>query len=379
MQRLPSPPQTFKERDMQYLGENPEDILARREWDGADERRQNEWKRRAKQRLQRFPHLSTDPKKEGDLIRIRDSRRKAEDMPSPAAAANDPLRNIFVVSLERRPSKRDHAIRQILECGLAAGESYIVNAVDGDGIVTQKSLHDKDAGVFPGYVGHNMHPIGLTTGEAGCFMSHYSIWLYMHEHNIPYAVILEDDFEIVNPPAFKQAVREVVDEACNSGTWDLLYLSRYPVSFDIQRLSKSLCIPGFSYWTVAYILTLNGARKLLNADGLKNMIGLDDWFSVLDRENVDDACVKPFTERYRSFFPHVLRRLAVVPPLIMPMKGAFFSSDTAKLRKDTRFIADLPIGGSPCLQEWRPGSRARAPGFSSRTPIKEEKLQTCPT
>jgi len=106
-----------------------------------------------------------------------------------------------------------------------------------------------------------MHPIGLTTGEAGCFMSHYSIWLYMHEHNIPYAVILEDDFEIVNPPAFKQAVREVVDEACNSGTWDLLYLSRYPVSFDIQRLSKSLCIPGFSYWTVAYILTLNGKRR----------------------------------------------------------------------------------------------------------------------
>lgn len=38
---------------------------------------------------------------------------------------------------------------------------------------------------------------------------------------------------------------------------------------------------GYSYWTLGYVLTLKGAKKLLAADPLKNMVPVDEYLPIL--------------------------------------------------------------------------------------------------
>jgi len=372
--------QQSMERDAAHLRQNTNEMIHRGHWDGGNISMQEKWQKRSTERFERFPDLGKE-----DLIPVPRREKLGTSSEERGLSLGDFIKHTFVVSLERRPLKRQQALRELEACGLAGAHSYLVNAVDGDGIKTQFDLKRKHAGVFPGYNGHKMHQISLSSGEAGCFMSHYSIWLYMHRNNISSALILEDDFEVLAENAaeklkFRSKVGEILQEISDRGlqdAWDLLYLSRYPVAIDYLRISKNLCIPGFSYWTIAYILTLSGARKLLNADGLNNMIGLDDWFSVLSEEPIDERCVEPYSKRYRSFFKRNLRRLAVVPPLIMPSKGAFLLSDTAKIRNENKFIKDLPLvdaglrgwegqaelaANASCMRDWKPSMRARAPG-----------------
>uniref|UniRef100_A0A7S0DSR7 Glycosyl transferase family 25 domain-containing protein n=2 Tax=Amorphochlora amoebiformis TaxID=1561963 RepID=A0A7S0DSR7_9EUKA len=354
-------------RDQTYLLQHVGEISERTEYDGVDVQTQHQWLRNARARLARFPAL------DDDLLPV---------APGGKELVEEIGKNVFVVSLERRPLKRRDAVRRLVESRLGG---YIVNAIDGDGITTKADLAAIGAGVFPGYQGHDLHNISLTTGEAGCFLSHYSIWHHIHKNRLPYALVLEDDFEILgSPETFREGVRKLLDEAKASagGKWDILYLSRYPITVDHKRISRSLVIPGFSYWTVAYIISLNGARKLLNKDGVRNMIGLDDWFSVLSKEPIESLACAPYTDRYRRFFACNLRRLAAIQPLIMPAKGAFWLSDTAKMRKNTRVIDDLPEGKGlenydlrlPVVRPWRKTLRAFPGSVACRAGVKPQGL-----
>jgi len=269
--------------------------------------------------------------------------------------------HVYVISLERRSIKRHEAMRELKKHNLSG---YIFNAVDGNGITSRRMLRMKGICPFPGYVGHTLHNISLTTGEIGCFCSHYSLWLHMHKNEIPCAIILEDDFHILDSKkflrqndTFRERLRSLLrstrslnvynqseaEQRNRTLPFDLLYLSRYPVSSDFRYFPDiGLSIPGFSYWTIGYVLTLAGARKLLNAKGLENMLGLDDWISLLAVEPIDSRSCAPKTQRYRSHLHKNLYRLACVPPLLMPREGAFWLSDTVFKRGAGRFEHELP-------------------------------------
>merc|ERR1712146_231873 len=105
----------------------------------------------------------------------------------------DPGEHIYVVSLARRPSKRLRALQELKAAGLRA---YILDAVDGDAVETQADVSCCGARVMPGYIGNSIHRLPLTTGEFGCFLSHWGIYEKIARENIPCALILEDDFDI---------------------------------------------------------------------------------------------------------------------------------------------------------------------------------------
>lgn len=45
--------------------------------------------------------------------------------------------------------------------------------------------------------------------------------------------------------------------------------------------SKQLVRPGYSYWTLGYMLSLPGARKLLDARPLDNLVPVDEFLPIL--------------------------------------------------------------------------------------------------
>lgn len=118
----------------------------------------------------------------------------------------------------------------------------------------------------------------VTPGEVGCSLSHYSIWKYMVEKQIPSMLILEEDFHPV------KELKDIIDYEIPE-EFDIFYLGRNPVGDDIEDVSDNIVKPGYSYNTHAYILTLSGAIKLLKYSFNYNLIPVDEFISAASSEH----------------------------------------------------------------------------------------------
>ncbi|CAK9009241.1 unnamed protein product [Durusdinium trenchii] len=145
-------------------------------------------------------------------------------------------------------------------------------------------------------------------------MSHFTIWHHMVKHQIPAALILEDDFDL--QPDFATKLGEYLEEA-RGYDWNLMYVGRSPTEADWTRLSAHVVEPGYTLWTVGYILRLEGAKALLDAQVERAFLPLDDFFSVAAGRGMD--CF--YNDKVLEWKPHVpvlLRPFALTPPLVMP-------------------------------------------------------------
>lgn len=252
-----------------------------------------------------------------------------------AEALGDPGDNIFIINLPRRPAKLKHVLAQLHAEGLNA---KIVDAIDGDAFTSQEEIAKLGASTLPNYCGHKHTLPHLTTGQLGCFMSHFTIWHYMVEHSIPSALILEDDFDLQEN--FRERLGNYLEEA-RSHDWNLMYLGRSPTEPDISRISAHLAQPGYTLWTVGYIFKLDAARALVEANVETRLAPLDHYFSVAMGQGFSGHWNENAVE-WSKYIPQVLRGLAITPPLVMPYVGSMFLSDTAMLRNGTKFVTDLP-------------------------------------
>ena len=115
-------------------------------------------------------------------------------------------------------------------------------------------------------------------------MSHHSIWLDMLKKNHSEVIVFEDDLNI--QPNFRERLKEVKDELA-SMKWDFIFIGRqisklvivlFPNSVETEFIhyphlgnpneakvkdSKWLVHPKFSYWTLGYMLSESGAKKLI--------------------------------------------------------------------------------------------------------------------
>jgi len=283
-----------------------------------------------------------------------------------SAAVGDPGDNIFVINLPRRPAKLRHVLHQLHSAGLAA---TVVDAVDGDAVSSQEEVARLGASTLPGYCGHKNTLPHLTTGQLGCFMSHFAIWRHMVEEGIESALILEDDFDLQED--FARRLGEALEEARHED-WNLMYLGRSPTEPDLRRVSPHVTEPGYTLWTVGYILRLEAARALVEAGVEQRLAPLDHYFSVAMGRGLDGRWNEKAAE-WSQYIPRVLRGLAITPPLVMPYVGSMFLSDTAMVREGTKFVVDLPAtdAQAAAAQErgheaaWRAG-REQSPAGGER-------------
>ncbi|CAE8610032.1 unnamed protein product [Polarella glacialis] len=259
--------------------------------------------------------------------------------------------NVFILNLPRRPAKLKHVLSQLHAAGVSA---KIVDSIDGDSFTSQEEVERLGARTLPGYCGHKNTLPHLTTGQLGCFMSHFTVWHYMVEHNIPAALILEDDFDFQED--FKRRLGEYLEEA-RGQDWNLLYLGRSPTEGDIVRVSEHLSQPGYTLWTVGYIFTLDAAKALVDAQVEGRLAPLDHYFSVAMGQGFGGHWNEKALE-WSQHIPQVLRGLAITPPLVMPYVGSMFLSDTAMLRNKTMFVTDLPLRDDDPWDEGRANEEA---------------------
>lgn len=96
--------------------------------------------------------------------------------------------------------------------------------------------------------------------------------------------------------------------------WDLIYLGRKQVNPEEEAVVEGLphlVAAGYSYWTLAYVLSLAGARKLLASQPLRRMLPVDEFLPIMFDQHPN--------EQYKAhFWPRDLQAFSARPLLAAP-------------------------------------------------------------
>ncbi|XP_053907778.1 procollagen galactosyltransferase 1 [Cuculus canorus] len=216
---------------------------------------------------------------------------------------------VFLINLRRRADRRARMLRSLREQEIAA---RLVEAVDG-GALNSSEVKALGIRMLPGYR-DPYHGRPLTRGELGCFLSHYRVWQEIVARELQRSVVFEDDlrFEIF----FKRRLMALVEDLAAAGvSWDLIYIGRKRMQVErpekpVPRV-RNVVEADYSYWTLGYVLSLGGARKLLAAEPLAKMVPVDEFLPIMFNKH-------PVSDYARHFPWRSLRALSAEPLLVFP-------------------------------------------------------------
>lgn len=165
------------------------------------------------------------------------------------------LKPILVITI--RPER----YQRFLERAEWLGEFvHKVDGVDGRTLGTQQEM--KEQGLYVGGDQWNC----LTRGQIACFLSHRKAWKKIVDEQLPTALILEDDCDLIPHPDTLRYIDRVVTEELNF-PWELLYLGRNPALCKHQGdpIRPHLVRTGKTWGLFAYAITLEAATMLLQS------------------------------------------------------------------------------------------------------------------
>lgn len=134
-----------------------------------------------------------------------------------------------------------------------------IEAVEGR-LLTTEELHDFDGEAFRRYHGKMVLP-----AEIGCYFSHLKTLQAIAQADDEIAVILEDDVR------FTAALKPFLAQLSAVDGWDMIKLVNHRVSLFYSHLQLpdnvelGRCMHGPLGSSAAYVVTREGARKLLDA------------------------------------------------------------------------------------------------------------------
>ncbi|KAK2916706.1 hypothetical protein QQF64_025289 [Cirrhinus molitorella] len=216
---------------------------------------------------------------------------------------------VFMINLKRRTDRRDRMLRALREQEI---DCKIIAAVDGKAMNVSE-IHDMGIHMLPGY-SDPYHGRPLTKGELGCFLSHYNIWKEIVDRGLKTSLVLEDDlrFEIF----FKRRLQNLMHEVENKELdWDLIYIGRKRMQVDRPEKAvpniRNLVEADYSYWTLGYMMSLQGAQKLLKAEPLSKMLPVDEFLPVMFNKH-------PVSDYMEQFETRDLKAFSAEPLLVFP-------------------------------------------------------------
>uniref|UniRef100_A0A7N9B1H9 Cerebral endothelial cell adhesion molecule n=1 Tax=Mastacembelus armatus TaxID=205130 RepID=A0A7N9B1H9_9TELE len=215
---------------------------------------------------------------------------------------------IYLINLRRRPDRRDRMLFSLNELEI---DVKVVDAVDGNAL-NSSDIKILGVDLLPGYY----DPFSgrtLTKGEVGCFLSHYYIWKEMVDMQLDKALIFEDDVRF--QANFKRRVLRLMEEVEQMQLdWDMIYLGRKqvnPGNEEPVENVRNLVVADYSYWTLSYAISLQGAQKLLNAEPISKMLPVDEFLPIMYDKHPN--------EEYKSHFPNRnLQAFSAHPLLVQP-------------------------------------------------------------
>lgn len=64
----------------------------------------------------------------------------------------------------------------------------------------------------------------------------------------------------------------------------------------------NLVVAGYSYWTLSYAISLQGAQKLLNAEPLSKMMPVDEFLPIMYDKHPKYVIIRAHLQLLRSHF-----------------------------------------------------------------------------
>ncbi|XP_064649205.1 procollagen galactosyltransferase 1-like isoform X2 [Lineus longissimus] len=215
---------------------------------------------------------------------------------------------VYVINLRRRPERRKRMVEALDYLGI---EAEFIDAVDGKQL-NETYLDNLGVKMLPNYADPHTKR-AMTYGEIGCFLSHYNVWMDVVKNDYGKIIIFEDDCRF--EPLFRSRFDHNIQDAyANVPDWDLIYLGRKILQLNDEKWvdnADHLVRPQYSYWTLAYALTLTGARKLLGQKPLGKLVPVDEYLPIMYDKH-------PTVKWSSEFEPRDLVTLSTAPLLIHP-------------------------------------------------------------
>ncbi|TRY74142.1 hypothetical protein DNTS_026685, partial [Danionella cerebrum] len=163
---------------------------------------------------------------------------------------------VYLINLRRRQDRRDRMLWSLYELEI---DAKVVDAVDGAAL-NSSDIKILGVDLLPGY-NDPFSGRTLTKGE-------------MVDMELDKALILEDDVRF--QANFKRRLVRLMEEVEQVELdWDIIYLGRKKVNpgeeEPVENV-KNLVYADYSYWTLSYAISLQGAQKLLNAEPVSKML-----------------------------------------------------------------------------------------------------------
>jgi GR25 family glycosyltransferase involved in LPS biosynthesis len=152
----------------------------------------------------------------------------------------------------------------------------------------------------------------IRPGEFGCYASHYMFWKFVVEHNLPAAMVFEDDAVLLERFTERVALglREVPED------YDVFSVFVHPNQFSRYNTSHAVNLvvaKAYQDWsTLCYVVSQKGARKLIELSDKHGITDPVDWFMF---RNGHRGIFDVYT-----FRPHIAPLLTIdtkVPPSII--------------------------------------------------------------
>ncbi|XP_048338483.1 procollagen galactosyltransferase 2 isoform X2 [Sphaerodactylus townsendi] len=216
---------------------------------------------------------------------------------------------IFMINLKRRKDRRDRMLQTLYEQEIAV---KLVEAVDGKALNTSQ-LKALNIDMLPGYRDPYSSRV-LTRGEIGCFLSHFYIWKEVVDKEMEKTLVIEDDVRFEHQ--FKKKLTKLMDEIEKAQLdWELIYIGRKRMQ--VERPEKAvprvmnLVEADYSYWTLGYVISLQGAQKLIDAQPFGKMLPVDEFLPVMYNKH-------PVAKYMEYYEPRNLKAFSAEPLLIYP-------------------------------------------------------------
>ncbi|XP_061490043.1 procollagen galactosyltransferase 2 isoform X2 [Rhineura floridana] len=216
---------------------------------------------------------------------------------------------IFMINLKRRKDRRDRMLRTLYEQEISV---KLVEAVDGKALNTSQ-LKALNIDMLPGYQDPYSLRV-LTRGEIGCFLSHYYIWKEVMDRELEKILVIEDDVRFEHQ--FKKKLTKLMDDIERAQLdWELIYIGRKRMQVERPEKAVSnvmnLVEADYSYWTLGYAISLQGAQKLIGAEPFSKMLPVDEFLPVMYNKH-------PVAKYMEYYEPRDLKAFSAEPLLVYP-------------------------------------------------------------
>jgi GR25 family glycosyltransferase involved in LPS biosynthesis len=159
----------------------------------------------------------------------------------------------FIIYLKRDKKRKIHLVKNTI---IHLNNYMFFEGIDWKDCKLSEYLKEKEIKINDKFLKY------VYKGQIGCYLSHYYLWEFIVKSKIAYSIIFEDDVTIDKD--FNQNLDKILTKMPDNLEYLYFYIHPYKQNKDYLKENEYRILKSGENWgTVAYLITLEGAKKLL--------------------------------------------------------------------------------------------------------------------